>query len=146
MKRSWLVTTIIAIAVVILLGYFSNPSNHKTVIAVSGFFVFAVNLFFWLPALAYLRNKRKISFTSSVLSGVSAALVGSAGLIGITYLALYVVEKSQQLDALAGQATGYTSWTIGHIHYWPGVVYLAVFWGLNGIVFWKLYGKFATNK
>jgi uncharacterized membrane protein YGL010W len=146
MRVSWFIATISISVLAFLANYLSNPSNILWANIITGLIVMGINLVFWLPVVAYLHKNRKLSFSSSVISSVIAAIVGSASTIGIIYLLLYATEQFQQTDSMMDQSTGYTSWTLGYIHYWPGIAYVAVLWGINGTIFWKLYGKFATNE
>ena len=146
MRVSWFIATITISVLAFLANYLSNFSNILWVHIISVLIVMGINLVFWLPVVAYLHKNKKLSFSSSIISSVLAAIVGIACTIGIVYLLLYAAEQFQQIDSMMGHSTGYTSWTIGHIHYWPGIAYIAVLWGINGTIFWKSYGKFATNK
>lgn len=150
MATSWLITTLATSVLFVLIEYINQPSIpvDNTVIYISPSFLkltlaaISINLFFWLPAIAYLHKNSKISLISSMISSIAAVVIGSACIIGIGILFFYVTEPFQQIEELKG----YTDWTVGHVHYWPGVVSNIVLWGINGIIFWKLYGKFTTNK
>jgi hypothetical protein len=150
MVISWLITTLATSVLVILVEYINQPSItvDDTVIYTSPSFlklflaVIAINLFFWLPAIKYLHKIKKLSLISSIISSIAAAVIGTACVIGIGILYFYAVVQFQQTNELSG----YTDWTIGHIHYWPGIISNILLWGINGIIFWKLYGKFATNQ
>jgi ABC-type Fe3+ transport system permease subunit len=143
---SWLITTISISILTFLVEHVSHPTNPVVFNIVSSFLVvIIINLFFWLPVVKYLHKNKKVSLSSSVISSIASAFIGGACTIGIIILLFYAAEQFQQADSMAGQATGYTDWTIGHIYYLPGIVSIIVLWGANGILFWKLYGKFATN-
>ncbi len=150
MVITWLISTIATSVLVILVEYTNHssitiddaviyipPSYLKLFLA-----VIAINMFFWLPAIIYLHKNKKLSLISSIISSIAAAVIGTACVIGLGILYFYAVEQFQQTAELSR----FTDWTVGHVHYWPGVVSNIVLWGINGIIFWKLYGKFTTNK
>lgn len=146
MSISWFIATSAIGVLAFMASYLNNASNAYWVHIVSVLVVVGINIVFWLPAVVYLRKNKKLTFSSSVISGVLAAFVGIACVVGLVYLLLYVAERFQQLDSMVEQSTGYTSWTIGHASYWSGIAYIAALWGVNGAIFWKSYGKFSTNK
>jgi phosphoglycerol transferase MdoB-like AlkP superfamily enzyme len=151
MAISWFISTVATSALIILIEHLillSAPEGTMVTISVPGFLVvIGINLFFWLPAVIYLHKNKKVSLYSSVTSSLAAAVIGSASIIGVIILLLTANGgQFQRFESTGGQLTGYTSWTIGHIHYWPGIVGIIVLWGINGILFWRLYGRLSTNK
>ncbi len=150
---SWFITTLVISVLTILINYISYPSSsvgtNEIYIAPSFLseilVVIGINLFFWLPAIIYLHKNKRVSLGSSVISSVAAFFVGSVGIIGVVILFFYAVEQAQQINS-SGELTRYTDWTIGHVHYLPGIFSNVVLWGIGGIIFWKLYCKFGTNK
>jgi hypothetical protein len=149
MVISWLITTIVTSVLMILfeyVNYLSVPVDTTVIYIAPSFIeliltVIGINLFFWLPSIIYLHKNKKVSLISSTISSVVATIIGGVCIIGIGILVFYAKVEFQQIDELKG----YTDWTIGHIHYWPGIVSNIVLWGINGILFWKLY-NFVTNK
>lgn len=151
MVIAWFITTIAVGVLIILieyLGHLPTAEGTTVIFSVPGFLaVITINLLFWLPAVIYLHRNKKVSLRSSVTSSLAAGFIGSASIIGGMVLLLAANGgQFQHVETTDGQVTGYTSWTVGHIHYWQGIVRIIVLWGVNGILFWKLYGKFSTDK
>jgi len=148
MILSWFMTTIAVSFIAVAFDYVSNFSASSIMYFVPGLMlVLAINVVFWLPVIFNLNKKHKITLGSSVISSLASASVGCAIIIGVVFLLLAVNGgEFKQIESTGGQPTRYTSWTIGHIHYLALSMRILVLWAINGVIFWKLYGRFATNK
>ncbi len=143
---SWFIATLIISFLTVLINHTSYPSipvgTTEMFISPSLLPVMMqaiiINLFFWFPAIVYLHKNKKVSLGSSVISSIVAAFIGGVCIIGVGVLFFYV--------SVADEFPEYTDWTIGQVHYWPGIVSNIVLWVVNGVIFWKLYCKFATSK
>lgn len=135
MAISWVITTISTCLVAFVIEYMGDSSDFTILSIASGLLsILAINTLFWLPITFYLHKRQKISLMSSLASSILAAAMGSVVSIGAIIL---LMNWASIINA-----TGYVEWKIGHVH----VVRIILLWGINGLIFWVLYGKFSANK
>jgi ABC-type siderophore export system fused ATPase/permease subunit len=135
MAISWIITTIFTCFVAFVIEYVGDSSDFTILAIASGLLtILVINTVFWLPITSYLHKRQNISLLSSLASSIFAAAIGSVVSIGAIIL---LMNLASTIDA-----TGYVDWKIGHVH----AARIILLWGINGLIFWVLYGKFAANK